>query len=262
MPERLTFIIDTASEFSSFDLLFKSIEDIRRLLRDVDYAMYRRKPRDEWIVHSVKSSAPTITVTPNRADQEAVNVIGEGLRNVTSGTDQPPQHFTEKVLEDLKKMRRLFRGKARAHSMSVLMDEERIAVIGEDIHEQVDRILSYGYYNLGSLEGTLEAINVHGRAKVTIWDRVSRSPVSCSIPKDNEWIDHVKRLLQKRVTVKGNIRYFVNGVPRSISKIVEIEDATPDPNLPRAEFGSIPNRSVLEVGAAEWLKSIRGVFQE
>ena len=97
---------------------------------------------------------------------------------------------------------------------------------------------------------------------MTIWDRVSRSPVSCSIPKDNEWIDHVKRLLQKRVTVKGNIRYFVNGVPRSISKIVEIEDATPDPNLPRAEFGSIPNRSVLEVGAAEWLKSIRGVFQE
>ena len=146
--------------------------------------------------------------------------------------------------------------------MSVLMDEERMAIIDEDIHKQADRILSYGYFNLGSLEGTLEAINVHGRATVTIWDRVSRSPVRCSIPKKSEWIEQVKGLLQKRVTVKGKIRYFVNGVPRSISNIREIEDATPDSNLPRAEFGSIPHRSVLEVGAAEWLKSIRGVLEE
>ena len=40
MPDQLTFIIDPTDEFSSLDLLVKSMEDIKRLLRDVDYAIY------------------------------------------------------------------------------------------------------------------------------------------------------------------------------------------------------------------------------
>jgi hypothetical protein len=42
MPEHLTFIIQSADEFSSLDLLFRALEDIKRLLRDIDYAIYRR----------------------------------------------------------------------------------------------------------------------------------------------------------------------------------------------------------------------------
>ena len=119
------------------------------------------------------------------------------------------------------------------------------------------RILNAGYRNLGSLEGTLEVIDVHGAPTVTIWERVSRSPVRCTIPDEDVWIARVKSLLGKRVTVTGDIRYFANGLPRAISDVTRIEDATPDPALPRAEFGSIPDGRVAEVGAAEWLKSIR-----
>ena len=35
----------------------------------------------------------------------------------------------------------------------------------------------------------------------------------------------------------------------------------PDPSWPRAEFGSIPDMLVREVGAAEWLKAVRGVSE-
>ena len=158
---------------------------------------------------------------------------------------------------DLKKMRRLFGGRSRARSIAVFVDGQQTATIRRGISEQVDRILAAGYRNLGSLQGTLEVINVHGAPGVTIWDRVSGSPVRCSIPNNAEWIERVKGLLQKRVSVTGDIRYFVNGTPRSISGVTRIEDATPDPTLPRAEFGSIPDRQVLEVGAAEWLNSVR-----
>ena len=257
MTDDLTFVINPEAEAASFGLLLKSLEDISRLLRDVDRAIYGARSQNQWLVRRLMSSAPTITVQPDLNGHEAAGAVGAGLGAVTAGTNQPPPHFSEQVLMDIRKMSRLFGGRSRARSIAVFVDGQQTATIGRGISEQVDRILAAGYRNLGSLQGTLEVISVHGAASVTIWDRVSGSPVRCSIPKDAEWIDRVKGLLQKRVSVTGDIRYFVNGTPQSISNVTNIEDATPDPTLPRAEFGSIPDRRVLEVGAAEWLNSIR-----
>ena len=258
MADELTFVINPEAESASIDLLFKSLEDITRLLRDVDRSIYGATSRHEWLVHKLRASAPTITVRPALNGRHAVEAVGTGLHAVTTGTDHPPQYFTEPVLEDLQKMRRLFSRTSKCRSIIVFVNGEQTATIGHDISEKVSRIFAASYNNIGSLEGTLEAINVHGPPTVTIWDRISGSPVRCSIPKDEECIALVKGLLRKRVTVTGNIRYFVNGVPRSIANVSQIEDATPDPNLPRAEFGSIPDARVREVGAAEWLTSIRG----
>ena len=257
MDDELTFVVNAESEFAPFSLLYKSLEDIRRLLRDVDRAMYGPKSKHEWMVSKLSSSAPTITVQADLNGRQAVEAVDVGLRAVTAGTDRPPKHFTEEVLVDLQKMRRLFVGKNKAKSVTVSLNGRSAATIQRDISEKVSRILNVGYTSIGSLEGTLEVINIHGKGSVTIWDRVSRSPVRCSITKNEEWIDRVKSLLGKRVMVTGDILYFVNGVPRSVSNVTEIEDATPDPSLPRAKFGSIPDRGVREVGAAEWLNAIR-----
>lgn len=258
MPEYLTFVIHSLDERSSFDLLVKSLEDIQRLLRHVDYAIYGRSSRTAWAVHSLRSSAPTLTLTPKHEDRQAVEVVGEGLRIVTEGTDQPPQHFTEPVLEDLKKMRRLFRGEDRARSMSVLMDDENTAMIGDDIAEKVDRVLAAGYHNLGSLQGRLDAINVHRNPTATIWDRVSGAPVRCSFPREET--DRIKELLEQPVTVTGDIHYFSNGTPRSVSNVVEIDGlATADKYPKKAGFGAIPDRRVQEIGVTEWLAQVRGM---
>jgi hypothetical protein len=262
MADDLTFVINPEGESASISLLLKSLEDITKLLSDVDRAIYGAKSQHQWLVRKLTSSAPTITLEPEMNGQNAAEVVGAGLRAVTTGTNQPPQYFTEQALVDLQKMRRLFGGRSKAKSITVLMNGQQTATIRPDISEKVRRILTAGYHNLGSLQGTLEAINVHGSPTVTIWERVSRSPVRCSIPKDTEWIDLSKSLLQKQVTVTGDIRYFINGTPRSISNIVSIEDATPDPNLPRAEFGSIPDSRVSSLGAAAWLSSVRGLSEE
>jgi hypothetical protein len=259
MADELTFVVNPEAESASFGLLLRSLEDISRLLRDVDRAIYGVKSQHQWLVRKLMSSAPTITVQHDLNGYQATEAVSAGLRAVTAGTDQPPPFFSEQALVGLRKMRRLFGGRSRARSIAVFVDGQQTATIRGDISKQVDRILTAGYRNMGSLQGTLEAINVHGAASVTIWDRVSRSPVRCSIPRDAKWIDRAKNLLEKRVSVTGDILYFVNGTPRSISNVRNIEDATPDPSLPRAEFGSISDQRVQEVGAAEWLNSIRGV---
>ena len=253
----LTFVIYPESELASVDLLRKSLEDIGRLLKDVDRAMFGPKSTHLWYVGNIQSSAPTITVRPDPQGLEAAKAVGEGLLTVTAGTDRPPPHFSEQALVGLRKMTRLFRGSGNARSIAVSVDGHQITAIRHNIDEQVDRILTAGYHNLGSLEGTLEVINVHRAPTITIWDRVYGSPVRCSIPREAPWIDRVKGLLEKRILVTGYIHYFANSVPRSVSDVTTIEDATPDPGLPRAEFGSIPDSLVREIGAARWLKAIR-----
>lgn len=257
MPDHLTFVIHSVDEHSSLDLLVKSLEDIQRLLRHVDYAIYGRTSRPGWAVHGLRSSAPTLTLTPRREDRQAVGVVGEGLRIVTGGTDQPPQHFTEPVLEDLKKMRRLFRGEDRARSMSVLVNDENTATIGDDIAEKVDRVLAAGYHNLGSLQGKLDAINVHRIPTATIWDRVSGAPVRCRFPREET--ERVKEFLEQLVTVTGDVHYFSNGTPRSVSDVVEIEGlVTADQYPVKAAFCTIPDSRVREIGVTEWLAQVRG----
>lgn len=261
MPEQLTFVIHPTDEFSTVDLLVKSLEDIQRLLRHADQAIYRgaTQRQRQWVVRSIRSSAPTITVAPSPEHVQAVEIVGDGLRIVTEGTDQPPQHFTEPVLEDLRRMRRLFRGRGGAESMDVLVDDEPTAIIGPDIEKQADRVLTAGYRNLGSIQGELDAINVHRARTATIWDRVSGSPVRWSFSQDET--ESVKALLERRVSVTGDIRYFSNGTPRSISNVIAFEEISVAEHSHRAEFGSIPDRTVQEIGAARWLQTVRGTEQ-
>ena len=256
MADDLTFVIHPETESASIGLFIKSLERINRLLRDVDHAIYRSKGERRWVISSLHASSPTVTLRSVLGDSEAVDALADGLRSVTIGTDQPPRYFTEQALQDLHKMKGLFRGKDRAKSIVVSVGSRQAATIRQDIGEKAGRILAAGYHNIGSLQGTLEAINVHGALTVTIWDRVSRAPVRCNIPRSDKWVSSVKDLLEKRVIVTGTIHYFVNGVPRSISNVVEIADATPDPSLPKAEFGSIPDSEAARA-PAEFLRSVR-----
>ena len=259
VSSELAFVIHPATEFLSVDVLLNALNDIRRLLRGVDYAIHGRSHRPRWDVRSLRSSSPTIAVRPSAVNgslPNAVREISAGLQMVTAGIDYPPPHFTEKTLLDLKEMRRLFRGSEMAQSIAVFEDGEQVASIGSDIAVQADRILGAGYHNLGAIEGWLEVINVHRTRKVTIWDRVYRAPVRCVIPGGEEWLSCAKDLLGKRVLIAGNIHYFANGVPRSVDQVTAIEDASPDPRWPKAEYGSIPDARASENPAA-YLQSVR-----
>ena len=228
------------------------------MLRDVDYAMYGRSSRreQEWMVTSIRSSAPTITLAPQQERRQSVEVVGIGLKSITEGMDYPPEHFTEESLEDLKRMRRLFHGKGCARSVSVLMDDEPIASISQGIERQADRVLSSGYHNLGSLQGRLDAINVQGSSPTaTIWDRVSGVPVRWRFHREET--NAIKALLERLITVTGDVRYFSNGRPRSISNVIAYNEVTQVQYPEKAGFGSIPDPNVQEIGAARWLASLR-----
>ncbi len=257
MADSLTFSIHPDAETISLRLLEKTIEDVRKLVRDVDYVVTRERVGRRWIVTELRSSTPTITIRPILDGTETVDVIGAGLRIVTTGPGvEPPPYFSADALDDLKRMRRLFVGRERARRVVFSSDERELATIDDRISERVERIQRGTYSVLGSLEGMLDAVNLHGASKTfTIWDRLSGVPVRCAIP-DPDWVPVVRELLQRRVSVMGQVNYYSNGTPYSMSRVRDLQDATPDPTLPKAHFGSIPD---LTGGAepTEYLKSMR-----
>ena len=87
--------------------------------------------------------------------REAAEAVGVGLRNLMTGVDHPPQYFTEQVLLNLQKMKRLFGGQSGATSITVWMNGQQTTSIERDISQRVSRILNAGYHNFGSLEGNI-----------------------------------------------------------------------------------------------------------
>ena len=256
MPESLTFVINPENQAASIGLFLKALDNISRLLRDVEYAVHRQRLGRRWVISGLRASSPAVTVEPLLGDSDMVEAIGAGIRTITTGTDQPPQYFTEQALEDLRLMRRLFVGRDKASTIQVSVDNEPMATIRRDISEKVNRILAAGYRNLGSINGTLEAINLHGAPTFTVWDRVSRAPIRCSLPNEPGWKRRVRDLLERRVVIGGCVHYFVNGVPRRMTDLQDIQDDTPDSTLPTAEFGSIPDRRAAH-DPVEFLRSVR-----
>lgn len=137
-------------------------------------------------------------------------------------------------------------------------DEMTAVEHGERMRAQViDRVLSGGYKALGSLEGRLDAINLHRAPTFTIWDRLSGAPVRVSFPSGQVWKDRVTALLGRRVRVSGMVRYTPSGVPRTISGVSGVEDTTYDPNQPVGDFGSVPELLDNGMTGTEYVKSRR-----
>lgn len=255
MAYSLTFVISPEERELSLGLFQKTIEDIHRLIRDVDYAVTKERGIRRWVIQELHASEPTITLRPLLDNEELVEAIVNGVHIVSQGSLEPPPHFGEEALDDLIRMRRLFSGRDRVKRIAFHYNGH-VGVAERDIGDKAERIMKEGYWALGSIEGTLEAVNLHGNPTFTIWDRVSRAPIRCYFHKERDWMDRVKGLLEKRVLVRGKVNYFRNGLPRSIANIEEIEDMTPSAGLPKATFGSIPSKEAAE-DVVSFLRSAR-----
>ena len=260
MPDPLTFSIVADDGEVSLDALHRSVEDVRRLIHDVDGVVAQRGPRKRrrWYITGFHSSSPTIAITPSPdgtdSGERAVRAIVEGVRWINEPAQvSPPQHFSERELEDLRRLRRL-----RSTGVSRIefsYNGTAANVITSKVAEQIDRILGAGDEEFGSLEGVLDAVNLHRTPTLTIWESITGLAVRCSFP--HEYEKTVRDLLRSRVRVSGLVRYFAGGHPRSVTRLVDVEDLTPDPVLTPAAFGSIPDLTG-GLGTERHLRVIRG----
>lgn len=241
--EDLTFSIRPDDGELTFDALYRTVEDIRKLIHDVDATVSQNRTRRarRWYITGFHSSDPTITLRPASDGTDsgirAVSAVVDGIKWIGQ-PDQtvPPPYFAERELEDLKNMRRL---RSSGVSRVDFLNGTEASVVPSRVEEQVDRILRSGDEEYGSIEGLLDAVNLHRVPMMTVWDSITGLAVRCSFPRDFD--KTVRELLTKRVRVSGLVHYFADGRPKSVSDFRGVEDLTPAASLRSAYFGAIPH---------------------
>lgn len=258
MANSLEFELYGDAEAVYYDALIKALADVQRLVRDVDWDVTREATGRRWIVKRLHSSTPTIAIRPAIDGAETLEVLQRGLETVIDPAGRElPSSFSESALQDLRRMGRLFKSKTKLRKLAFNSDGQEIATVTNTIPNKVDFILSRGFSEYGSIEGVLEAINLHGTPRFTIWDRITGAPAHCAFPRSGDWTQKVKSLLQRRVLVAGKIRYLNDGRPYSLSELTELVDKTPDPSLPKGDFGSIPALTG-DMDSVEYVRRLRG----
>lgn len=256
MAESLVFELQPRGEALTFRGLIEATESINRILRDVDYTITGNKTAHQWLVTRLSNPTPSLTLQPILDEVGLVDLTARGLESITAdeAPTAPPEGWSEYALDDLRRTKRLFNGYYDMRAIVVKRNAQPIARIADDISRKVDRVYRGGYSLLGSLEGKLEAVNLHGKTPTTtIWERMSGRPVRVHLSQELK--SKAKDLLEHRVLVSGRIKYFANGASRSIVDLKDIRDLDRPYRL-RAEFGSIPDITG-DLTTEEFLEAMR-----
>ena len=125
-----------------------------------------------------------------------------------------------------------------------------------------ENVVTAEYRELGSLEGELESVHEGDTVHITIKERLRGGPVKCMLPSDPHWLELAQSMLSKRVRVSGEVCYSANGIPRMILHVGHIEEVKP-PTRPMKElYGALADPEVQRIGAAAFLRKIRGYGPE
>lgn len=237
MPEsRLVIRLTTKTDHPPLDSFLEAVQNSHAILRDIDFAI-SAKPGGSlrWRIADVQLGSAAITLTPESVvedldvSQQVLRAYAEGLATIERVPEIPP-FFSEQTLE-------------RAKSLVGLLGEEvtRITIrtpgiepvtITQRVAANVDELIGPRFEAIGTIEGTLETLSVHGRPYFNIYEVLSRRRVACYFPI--RMVDAAHSAFRSRVAVTGKVTYTGRGQPVSIS-VRELRVLRPREELPQAK---------------------------
>jgi hypothetical protein len=190
----------------------------------------------DWLVSKIDTSSLRLSARPEVLRREVPpwlpdRVADEFVRGMdeleTAGTR--PSTFNDVVLEHARRLAAIAarNGVARV----VVRSNRQHAGIGPLLAAHVEEILRPKERSLGTVEGRMEAVSIHGQSYFNIYDRLTGKAVKCFFPED--MLERVRAGLGHRVAVSGIIWSSAEGVRDNIK--VRGLDVFPDPvHLPTA----------------------------
>jgi len=117
--------------------------------------------------------------------------------------ETPEDQFTSPQIDALQKLVANREGKFT--SLEINNNESKV-LVDKDLEDKIQNLASIKEYSIGSVEGRLETINLHGRNKrFIVYPYIGPIKIPCEIPKG--LIEIAKAGLDKRVTVFGKMHY-------------------------------------------------------
>lgn len=245
--DRRAFSIDVDGPRVSLDRLISTAESALTLLREVDVEITHKSGGAlDWVVSDLQSGSVHLEAKPELKDlslgsETAVQVlaaVGEGLELVEHEAARP-SHFNDSALKSARELT----GALREEGISRVRvrTNGRSVEISQRLAAHVDELIKGKVKSIGSVEGRLETVSLHGSAYFNVYERISGKGVRCYFSEDR--LEEVKKALGERVRVSGVIWSRRTGEVVSI-QVREIEVFPDESDLPPAEA----MRGVLENG--------------
>lgn len=166
----------------------------------------------QWMVESISKSSPlAITVAPygqkSRVPKARLRAcstsVTNGLRQIQKKPVRP-RNWSDQALTRAHKIVTT----ARNQNASIQVGTQQLDA---QFLANVEKILGDTIRSIGSIEGMLEGINVHGRNRTfTVYDALTNERVICDFGH-RIGIEKIGRAVERRVAVSGEIVYRDSG---------------------------------------------------
>ncbi len=193
--------------------LIETQERFLGMIREVARELVGNASDVRWVVARIDADSldlavraePTRQSVPQALIRDLVGTVARGVRILERDAARPP-HFNDAALAHAKELARL---RGRGVTKLEVKSAEISATFTPRTMANIDDVLGRTVSAIGTVEGRLEALNVHGDRVFYVWDPI-KGRVRCDfgyrIPSHE-----VGRAVELRVAVSGELHYRENG---------------------------------------------------
>lgn len=202
-------------------MFIEAARNFRTLLSELDVSISGSRNL-EWIISDLSVGSAVLAVAPSLLNEEAIDrspiIISAALAGMETieKTAEWPLHFTDEALVKAKELVGLINSHVERISLfgNTGQGETKRIRVTQRIAANVDQLIGPSSFALGSVEGTLETLTIHGGNWFNLYDVISLRRIRCYCTR--EVIDELSDDLGKRVLAKGEVKFNMRGQPISV----------------------------------------------
>lgn len=242
--QKLTITITEAENGElPFEAFAAVVTQTIRILRDLDRGLSEQhQPSAQWQIIGASMSSPmSLTLAPKavrgRKLNDAISPFLDDLARLEQG--QPARHLSRGMQQRARKIvdslgNGIVAVDFRSNGTTVCPTRNVASTIAGSLSattytESPNAVI----YEIGSIEGTLDVISVHGgKDSVKVWDSRFNVPVLCQV--SDQQLEDAKEALGNRVVVRGRIKSIGNR-PQAVVDVFSIQAIRRNDELPQPD---------------------------
>lgn len=216
-----------------FQQLISASSTFAGLLREVAREYFGTEKAVRWIVSLEPGSVripvrgEPVSAVPPDAVEDLSQFIAGGLLTVDEEARRPP-YFSNKALEQAKALANL----ASDDLPIIVRNGQAEAKLTKRVMTHVDEVLGPPRESFGTVEGRLEAINIHGPPQFVVFDAVTGTRAECYFG-DRIPLEDIGAAIGQRVSVRGRIKTRGDGSKHI--DVTQFRRFLPESELPSAD---------------------------
>lgn len=185
---------------------------------------------------------------------EVADAFVTGVEHIEREGISPP-YLSETGMQSMRQLVRLIGREGTSGLMVRHLSQE--VELSARASENIDQLMRIQQRSIGSVEGKLETISVHGKPKFIVYDDLTRKAVTCKFESER-WLEKVKEALGRRVNVAGVVHYNAKGEPLRV-QLEDLRFLRRQEELPAtSEIGGIDRDFTRDLTTEEYMRRIRG----